>query len=154
MDTPLHISTCSWKYDTWKGILYPEKKSFNYLWEYSGVAIPIRRQSLSVYSWLPFAPTKNSEPHHSSTSVALIAAWYLIWKRHCFIGCYCDKIQIWKKWAKHKRQFGILGKSWKKGRRTELTNRKGYFVFTIRSSNSPPRYQKNPPKLQLQTMVW
>ena len=31
----LKIGTCSWKYDSWQGILYPEKKPFNYLREYS-----------------------------------------------------------------------------------------------------------------------
>ena len=31
----LRIGTCSWKYDSWQGIVYPEKKPFNYLHEYS-----------------------------------------------------------------------------------------------------------------------
>jgi uncharacterized protein YecE (DUF72 family) len=31
----LRIGTCSWKYDEWRGIIYPEKKPFNYLQEYS-----------------------------------------------------------------------------------------------------------------------
>ena len=31
----LHIGTCSWKYDSWQGIIYPSKKPFNYLQEYS-----------------------------------------------------------------------------------------------------------------------
>lgn len=31
----IRIGTCSWKYDSWKGIVYPEKKNFNYLVEYS-----------------------------------------------------------------------------------------------------------------------
>lgn len=29
------IGTCSWKYDSWKGIIYPEFGEFNYLEEYS-----------------------------------------------------------------------------------------------------------------------
>jgi uncharacterized protein YecE (DUF72 family) len=29
------IGTCSWKYDSWKGILYPEKTNINYLEEYA-----------------------------------------------------------------------------------------------------------------------
>lgn len=33
--TNLNIGTCSWKYDSWQGIIYPEKKPFNYLEEYS-----------------------------------------------------------------------------------------------------------------------
>lgn len=31
----IRIGTCSWKYDSWKGIIYPHKEKFNYLTEYS-----------------------------------------------------------------------------------------------------------------------
>lgn len=31
----IRIGTCSWKYDSWKGIIYPNKEKFNYLAEYS-----------------------------------------------------------------------------------------------------------------------
>lgn len=31
----IRIGTCSWKYDSWKGIIYPDKEGFNYLTEYS-----------------------------------------------------------------------------------------------------------------------
>ncbi len=31
----LHLGTCSWKYDSWQGLVYPEHKPFNYLLEYS-----------------------------------------------------------------------------------------------------------------------
>lgn len=31
----LHIGTCSWKYDSWRGIIYPVKGDINYLKEYS-----------------------------------------------------------------------------------------------------------------------
>lgn len=31
----LNIGTCSWKYDSWKGLVYPEFGDFNYLEEYS-----------------------------------------------------------------------------------------------------------------------
>jgi uncharacterized protein YecE (DUF72 family) len=31
----LRIGTCSWKYDAWKGIIYPDLDSFNYLQHYS-----------------------------------------------------------------------------------------------------------------------
>jgi uncharacterized protein YecE (DUF72 family) len=31
----IRIGTCSWKYDSWKGIVYSESKSKNYLKEYS-----------------------------------------------------------------------------------------------------------------------
>lgn len=32
--TPLHIGTCSWKYDSWRGLIYPDGP-INYLEEYS-----------------------------------------------------------------------------------------------------------------------
>ena len=31
----LHIGTCSWKYDSWRGLIYPQEKKINYLQEYS-----------------------------------------------------------------------------------------------------------------------
>lgn len=31
----IRIGTCSWKYESWKGIIYPEKERFNFLEEYS-----------------------------------------------------------------------------------------------------------------------
>ncbi len=30
-----NIGTCSWKYDSWQGLIYPERKLFNFLEEYS-----------------------------------------------------------------------------------------------------------------------
>ncbi len=33
--TSLHIGTCSWKYDSWEGLVYSKKKPANYLQEYS-----------------------------------------------------------------------------------------------------------------------
>lgn len=35
MKKKFNIGTCSWKYDSWAGLIYPEKKPFNYLKEYS-----------------------------------------------------------------------------------------------------------------------
>ena len=31
----IRLGTCSWKYDSWKGIIYPDKGKFNFLEEYS-----------------------------------------------------------------------------------------------------------------------
>ena len=31
----LHIGTCSWKYDSWRGLIYPEDEKINHLREYS-----------------------------------------------------------------------------------------------------------------------
>lgn len=33
--TTLHIGTCSWKYDSWRGLVYSDAKEINYLREYS-----------------------------------------------------------------------------------------------------------------------
>lgn len=35
MKNRLHIGTCSWKYDSWRGLIYPEQGPINYLREYS-----------------------------------------------------------------------------------------------------------------------
>ena len=35
MDSHLNIGTCSWKYDSWRGLIYPEQGPVNYLREYS-----------------------------------------------------------------------------------------------------------------------
>ncbi len=42
----LHIGTCSWKYDSWRGLIYPEDKEINYLKEYSG-----HYQTVEVDQW-------------------------------------------------------------------------------------------------------
>jgi uncharacterized protein YecE (DUF72 family) len=31
----IHLGTCSWKYESWRGIIYPESDKFNYLEEYA-----------------------------------------------------------------------------------------------------------------------
>jgi len=35
MNKGFNIGTCSWKSDSWQGLIYPDKKPFNYLEEYS-----------------------------------------------------------------------------------------------------------------------
>ena len=35
MGKEIHFGTCSWKYDSWRGLIYPEKGQINYLREYS-----------------------------------------------------------------------------------------------------------------------
>jgi len=35
MKKKFNIGTSSWKYDSWQGLIYPEKRPFNYLEEYS-----------------------------------------------------------------------------------------------------------------------
>jgi len=45
-DDLLRIGTCSWKYDSWQGLVYPEKGKINYLKEYSK-----RFQTVEVDQW-------------------------------------------------------------------------------------------------------
>lgn len=33
--TSINIGTCSWKYDSWKGLVYSGEKGINYLQQYS-----------------------------------------------------------------------------------------------------------------------
>lgn len=35
MNTFVHIGTCSWKYDSWRGLVYPETGAIDYLGEYA-----------------------------------------------------------------------------------------------------------------------
>ena len=35
MINELHIGTCSWKYDSWHGLVYSDAASANYLQEYA-----------------------------------------------------------------------------------------------------------------------
>jgi hypothetical protein len=49
----LNIGTCSWKYDSWQGIIYPGRKPFNYLQEYSRQVFRfIQDQLVLIASWL------------------------------------------------------------------------------------------------------
>lgn len=51
----LSIGTCSWKYDSWKGVIYPGKKPFNYLTEYSR---HYRTVEVDQWFWSLFAGNK------------------------------------------------------------------------------------------------
>jgi uncharacterized protein YecE (DUF72 family) len=42
----LHIGTCSWKYDSWQGLIYPNDKPYNFLQEYSR-----RYRTVEVDQW-------------------------------------------------------------------------------------------------------
>ncbi|MCO6473787.1 MAG: DUF72 domain-containing protein [Melioribacteraceae bacterium] len=50
----LHIGTCSWKYDSWRGIIYPENGEINYLKEYSH-----KYKSVEVDQWFWSLHSKN-----------------------------------------------------------------------------------------------
>lgn len=51
----LRLGTCSWKYDSWKGIIYPDKEKFNYLEEY---AKHFNTVEIDQWFWSLFAPKK------------------------------------------------------------------------------------------------
>ncbi|MBK7227833.1 MAG: DUF72 domain-containing protein [Ignavibacteriales bacterium] len=51
----LRIGTCSWKYDSWKSIVYPEKEKFNYLEEYSK---HFNTVEVDQWFWSLFEPKK------------------------------------------------------------------------------------------------
>lgn len=51
----LRIGTCSWKYDSWKGIVYSESKSKNYLKEYSQ---KFNTVEIDQWFWSLFLPAK------------------------------------------------------------------------------------------------
>ncbi len=49
------FGTCSWKYESWKGIIYPENSEFNYLKEYSN---HFNTVEIDQWFWSLFAPSK------------------------------------------------------------------------------------------------
>lgn len=51
----IRIGTCSWKYDSWKGIIYPDKEKFNYLEEYS---MHFNTVEVDQWFWSLFEPKK------------------------------------------------------------------------------------------------
>jgi uncharacterized protein YecE (DUF72 family) len=51
----IRIGTCSWKYESWKGILYPERGSFDFLIEYSK---SLNTVEIDQWFWSLFEPNK------------------------------------------------------------------------------------------------
>ena len=51
----IRFGTCSWKYDSWKGIVYTESKSKNYLKEYSQ---KFNTVEIDQWFWSLFPPAK------------------------------------------------------------------------------------------------
>jgi len=58
----LRIGTCSWKYDSWKGIVYPDKEKINYLEEY---AKQFNTVEVDQWFWSLFEPKKAVLPKES-----------------------------------------------------------------------------------------
>lgn len=51
----IRIGTCSWKYDSWKGLIYPDKAEFNFLSEYSK---HFKTVEVDQWFWSLFEPKK------------------------------------------------------------------------------------------------
>ena len=58
----IRIGTCSWKYDSWKSIVYPDKDKFNYLEEYSR---HFNTVEVDQWFWSLFEPKKAILPKQS-----------------------------------------------------------------------------------------
>ncbi|NWF91005.1 MAG: DUF72 domain-containing protein [Ignavibacteriaceae bacterium] len=58
----IRIGTCSWKYDSWKGIIYPTSENFNYLQEYSKHYNTVE---IDQWFWSLFEPNKVVLPQRS-----------------------------------------------------------------------------------------
>jgi uncharacterized protein YecE (DUF72 family) len=61
----IRIGTCSWKYDSWKGIIYPDKEKFNYLEEYSK---HFNTVEIDQWFWSLFEPNKVLLPKESDVN--------------------------------------------------------------------------------------
>jgi len=62
MNKKLRIGTCSWKYDSWKGIVYSENENINYLQEYSQHYDTVE---IDQWFWSLFSSTKIILPQKS-----------------------------------------------------------------------------------------
>ena len=51
----IRFGTCSWKYESWKGIIYPESEEINYLKEYSNHYNTVE---IDQWFWSLYAPSK------------------------------------------------------------------------------------------------
>lgn len=51
----IRIGTCSWKYDSWRGLIYPDSPKINYLKEYSKSYNTVE---IDQWFWSLFEPTK------------------------------------------------------------------------------------------------
>jgi uncharacterized protein YecE (DUF72 family) len=62
--TELRIGTCSWKYDSWRGLLYPEKGAFDFLEEY---AKHFDTVEIDQWFWSLFAGDRVALPKEDDT---------------------------------------------------------------------------------------
>lgn len=59
----IRFGTCSWKYESWKGIIYPEKEKFNYLEEYSN---HFKTVEIDQWFWSLYNPSKVVLPQNKT----------------------------------------------------------------------------------------
>ena len=64
----LIFGTCSWKYDSWKGIIYPNEEKINYLKEYSGYynSVEIDQWFWSLYDIVKLPEKQTVEEYKES----------------------------------------------------------------------------------------
>ena len=55
----LRIGTCSWKYGSWKGLVYPDTEEINYLFEYSK---HFNTVEIDQWFWSLFEPKRTLLP--------------------------------------------------------------------------------------------
>ena len=61
----MRIGTCSWKYDSWKGLIYPDFGEFNYLEEYSKQYNTVE---IDQWFWSLFQGSKPALPKESTVN--------------------------------------------------------------------------------------
>ena len=61
----IRFGTCSWKYESWKGIIYPESEEINYLKEYSNHYNTVE---IDQWFWSLYAPSKVVLPRRETVT--------------------------------------------------------------------------------------
>jgi len=59
----LRFGTCSWKYDSWKGIIYSDERNINFLNEYSEHYSTVE---IDQWFWSLFSPNKVVLPEYKT----------------------------------------------------------------------------------------
>jgi hypothetical protein len=74
----LRIGTCSWKYDSWRGLVYPEKGAFDFLKEYSRRfdTVEIDQWFWSLFAGDRIVLPKQDDVRHYAAAVTYPANWY------------------------------------------------------------------------------
>ena len=62
----IRFGTCSWKYDSWRGILYSDEVNINYLKEYSSHYSTVE---IDQWFWSLYAPVKVVIPNQKQLKI-------------------------------------------------------------------------------------